>query len=512
MSESETINSLIVVAGAPVALDINKDYYLVDSNSTGSNRVWRTNATQRIFFAPDYGWVIADFTAAVETDDFHFDGYTIYFFSGCEPAYTGVTGDTNPWEVTTWYTHIKSLEPYAEVLNLTHREDPEIVTTEETVKDFQYTVTADKKFELSKTYYTLTGLDAHPYASVSQIVDGQAVPEHSYFELIDDQYVLTTDTVFKANKVYYTRIYAGLDEHPYIYTAAVRTGTTVPASLYYEATGEVTRIITTTTNNRTGETNVSTRETVTTSATVINEHKRYSIPELQTGNIYRFSFVGDFNKLGYNNPNSDDYVDGETPDADITKGVYKLAATTTYYDLVIGGVDVFQNLYLPLGISREVYNLDKRQWKKSDIWYKLVDPIQDSIVYYVPVSIISGIPDGNVSEYKRYQLVIDIGIFNDPELLTEIITCVNMLFKAHFGIPTSANLAAYDSVWLPNEFYDWLENERKNNIVEFMSVNSAQYFNTLFYNKYNQLAKENAKLNASVKTYEEIVTGLAPGK
>ena len=513
MSESTTANlySQIVVAGAPVALDINGSYYQADPSATGGNRVWRTPATQRIFYTQDYGWVVADFVAAVKDDDFHFDGYTIYFFSGNEPAYTAVSGDTNPGDIKTWYTNHKALEPYAAGFALVQTEDPEITTTTETTKDNRYIPATDSTFQFVKSYYTLTGVESHPYAPVAMVVNGNRIPDQTYYVLQDGNYVFTTDPLFKEDVVYYTRVFIGDSTTPFVYLAAAHAGASIPAGLYFEANGVITRITTTTTNNRTGEVTTNTEETVTVSGSSIQEHKRYSIPEVEAGKIYRFSFVGDFYRLGYNNPNSDDYVEDGIEDADITRGVYRLDGTTTYYDLVVGGVDIYQNLYLPLGISKDVFELDKKRWHNGDIWYKLVDPVQDSIVYYVPTSIISGVPDGNVSEFKRYQLIIDIGIFNDPELLTEIITCVNMLFKAHFGIPTSATLAAYDSVWLPNKYYEWLDSERKLSINTFMTTNAPQYFNTLFFNEYNALAKENSSLKASLDTYEQLIGQMSNG-
>ena len=290
-------------------------------------------------------------------------------------------------------------------------------------------------------------------------------------------YSLTKDTLFLAGKDYYIRAGKGTEENPYVYVKTdVEPGAEVTPGIYYE--GFVTDTVKTTTLNvRTGKVVESIVESKISQFPVQVIHDRYATPDLEMGKVYRFSFVNDFKALGYIKPQANDYTEdeGAENDSDITRGVYEKDAAT---------------------------------WKDDDVWYRLMNPMLPAQVYYVPTSIIEGIPDGNVSEYKRMHLVVDIGIFNDPELLSDMVTSINMLMKAHFGIPTSAELAAYDSVWLPSSYYDWMEGQRKSNKYGFMSTQADQYYNTLFKTEYNKMYNENNTLRTQVKVYEEIIDGL----
>ena len=507
MSESTVTitnpNCKISVAGTPAAVGLNGDYFPINPDAVRGDRVWRGPTTQRVHWDNDQGWVIADLYANVETEEFDFKNSTVYFYSGAGVEYSNITAETNPWEITRWYTNFKSLIDYADVVTVTHSDDSEVIKKVETVNDYRYELTKDTTFVYATTYYTTSGIASHPYVPVAQYIVGDSIPANMFFvQLEDESYAYTADETFQETKTYYTRAYIGSGDEAYTYVTAVVAGSEIPADSYYEATGEIVRTITTITNNRTHTVNVSTEETLTITKSATRFHTRYNIPGLQSGKVYRFTFVDDFADLGFvptTDPN----------DSDITKGVYRLESTLTYQDIVLSGIDIYQNIYVPLGLSKEVYELDKAQWSNPDVWYKLVNPMQKGIVYYVPLSIVKGIPDANVTEFTRYQLVTDIGIFNDPELLTELVECVNMLFRAHFGIPTAASLAAYDSIWLPNEYYDWLDEQRKQNISDFMAKNAVKYYNTLFYNEYNELAKVNAKQKATIGIYEELIPGLS---
>ena len=326
-------------------------------------------------------------------------------------------------------------------------------------------------------------------------------------------YSLTKDTLFLAGKDYYLRVGKGTDENPYVYVKTdVEPGAEVTPGIYYE--GFMTDVVKTTTLNvRTGKVVESIVESKVSQFPVQVIHDRYATPDLETGKVYRFSFVSDFKALGYIKPQANDYSEDEAAenDSDITRGIYQIESVTNYYNLITKGVDIYQNLYVPLGLSRAVYEKDAATWKDNDIWYRLMNPMLPAQVYYVPTSIIEGIPDGNVTEYKRMHLVVDIGIFNDPELLSNMVTSINMLMKAHFGIPTSAELAAYDSVWIPTSYYDWLEGQRQSNKHEFMSTQADQFYNTLFKTEYNKIHNENNTLRSQVNAYEEIIHSLVNG-
>ena len=319
-------------------------------------------------------------------------------------------------------------------------------------------------------------------------------------------YELTTDTVFLQGKTYYTRVGHGTDTNPYSYNQVeVEPGEAVPANTYFEEF-DVTQEKEIYRDPRTNSVRTVSNQTRISSLPVTDVHERYAVPDLSAGKVYRFTFVRDFKELGYIPPQSDDYtLADDQKDSDITRGVYKVDKVMTYYTLVIEGIDVYQNLYIPLGISRDIFEQDQATWKNDDIWYRLINPALPAQIRYVPTSIIEGIPDGNVTEYKRHHLITDIGLFDDPTMLAEMVTAINLLFQAKFGLDTASELTSYDSVWIPTTYYEWMEESRKMKQKEFMQTQSERYYQTLFSTEWNRLLRENDELTEKIRGYEEVL-------
>lgn len=482
-------NSAILISGTPRVTGLDGVFFPCDPTATGFNRTWRSKGTGRIYY--DQGWKIADVLTTL-----------IYFAEDPEhPTEDSESWCTDPWQVdqNNWRPCREEYGQFRPVLTPTDDETETTTRTEETTPYYELTV--DTKFQAVGTYFIKVG---DVYYHVPLITAGNKVDPNTYY-VIDElgNYVFTTDPYFLAANTYFTKVDDG------VYVQARFITSEIPLNTVYELAGEEKTITITTVNNRTGETRVSKSTDRTQTRTVLDQHKRYYIPGIEVGHIYRFAFVKDFRYLGYLDPSSEDWVDensGEN-DSDITRGVFKVNNILTYYKLICSGVDVYQNLYLPLKISRSVYELDRKTWMNDDVWYELVDPSMEARVFYVPLGIIQGIPDANVHGYDRYQLIIDIGVFQDPEFLTEVITDLNLLMKARFGIPTTAKLASYDKVYIPDEYYEWLEKVRQENIEQFMAEHGQQFYQTLFQDKYNKLYHENLALRQQNSAYEQIIAG-----
>ena len=481
-------NPAIMISGTPRVTGLDGLFFPVDPSATGTDRAWRNKGTGRIYY--DAGWKIADVLTTL-----------IYFAEDPEhPTETTESWCEHPWQVdqNNWRPCRDEYGDFRPVLTTTEDTAETTTTSTETVP--YYELTLDTTFQAVGQYYSLIN---EKYYRVTLLTAGNKVdPNRFYILNASGEYEFTTDLYFLSANTYFTKVDDTFVEARFI-------NTEIPLNIIYEYAGEETTTTITTYNKRTGETRVSKSTTSTKTKTVLDQHKRFYIPGIEVGGIYRFSFVKDFRYLGYLDPSDKDWKDenkGEN-DSDITRGVFKVNNILTYYKLICSGVDVYQNLYLPLSISRSVYEMDRKAWMNDDVWYELVDPAMEARVYYVPLSIINGIPDANVRAYDRYQLTIDIGVFQDPEFLTELITDVNLLMKARFGIPTTAKLASYDKVYIPDEYYDWLESVRQENITNFMNEHGAQFYQTLFQDKYNKLYHENLQLRQENEAYEQIISG-----
>jgi len=488
----------ISISGAPTQVDLNGLFFICDSSKRGNERVWRNRGTSRIYF--DGVWKLGD----VLSD-------TAYFTASVEA--------TNPWDVyAEQWTPPTGNALWAEYRpQLTATDDPDIVTVPKRLISNIYTITTDSSFQYTKTYYKKDADLDKVYYLVTQINKQNKIDPFTFYEYNDktDTYYLTTDTYFLSSKTYYTKFTKlavdptdGIEKEMPVYVEAVQIESQIPPNTYYNITGEEITNIVTTINNRTGEVSESRTTETKSYGDTLTFHERYALPNVEVGHVYQFSFVNDFKYLGYLPPTEEDYTteDGEK-DSNLARGIFRVDNITTYFNLVLSGIDIYQNLYLPLGISRSIFELDKKAWMNNDVWYKLVDPVLEPRVYYVPLSIIDGIPNANVQEYHRHQLIIDLDIFKDPELLDALVNDVNMLVRAKFGIPSTVELASYDKIYIPDRYYKWLDERRSTNAKLFMEQHGDQYYETLFYDKWNYLSKENNELRQKVNAYEEILSG-----
>ena len=513
---------ILNVSGAPVATNLNGVYYLCDESMEGNARVWRNKGSGRICFEEEYqGWVLRD---VYLKQPFFVDHSTPPVDPETGEA-TPVVPNVNPWatvesndtniiqSLDTWTAIAESCTGYLVQVIVNTVESPIVEEAVGPVVVDRYALTNDLTFQATNTYYVNTGTEEIPvYHQVIQIVSATKIEPKKFFErkvATDGSvvYEFTSDLFFDSNKTYYTNP----DQIPGLYIQAVYTESKIPTpnSTYYVIVGATTYQKTTIKNTYTKDEQVFENTHTVTSQDAIVQHNRYYVPDIEVGHIYRFAFVKDFRYLGYMDPTDDDWTDvaNNEKDSDITRGVFRIENITTYYDVVLSGIDVYQNLYLPLGLSRDLYELDRKTWNNGDVWYKLVDPAYAPRVFYVPLSIIKGTPDANVNAYERYHLIIDIGIFKEPKFLTDLVNSINMLMKAKFGIPTTAQLASYDKLYIPDMYYNWLENQRVEAQENFMNEYGTQYYRTLFADKYNTLYQENIKLRQQVLAYENIMTG-----
>lgn len=488
----------ILVSGTPRVTGLDGTFFPENPDATGVDRVWRNKGTGRIYH--DGGWKIGDVLST-----------TVYYSEDPEPVSSStVEWADNPWDViaSNWRAATEDLADFRPVL--TNIADKDYDEEEYSSVSPYYELTTDTKFNSVATYYFYDSVE-NAYIRIPVIASSNKVDVGVYYDQSgvdaygNPTYQLTSDPYFTTDNQYYVKVNDKFYLAPFL-------NSSIPSGKYYIEAGEKTEITYTATNKRTGEVVTSVETTFTRTEIIPEMHKRYYVPNLEVGQIYRFSFVKDFKYMGYMDPTTEDYKDasGEN-DSDITRGVYKITDQMTYYKLLLSGVDVYQNLYLPLKISKTVYENDRKKWMNDDIWYELTDPSVPARVFYVPLGIINGIPDANVHEYNRYQLLVDIGIFQDPEFLAEIITDINLLMKAKFGIPTTAKLASYDKVYIPDEYYNMLEEARQGNIVKFMSENSDQLYKALFFDKFNTMYKEYIELKKKNQDYEQTIAQLAAG-
>ena len=230
------------------------------------------------------------------------------------------------------------------------------------------------------------------------------------------------------------------------------------------------------------------------------------------GNIYRFQFIRDFEDLGY-------IADDKDERYSIHKGIYRVDKILSYLELVAGGIDLYTNLYAPLGLSKEYYQRDEPSFK-GKTFYKLVDPKNTNVVIYMPISFIKGTPNNAVAEYSKLLLTIDLGVFSDTEMLVDMLDIFLGLLKARWGItPKSVyntedpqaddaiiQFQTYDSVWLTTDEYELLESLRDNEKKNALATSTV--LQKLVTSELNRYVAENDKLRTQNQAYEEIIESI----
>lgn len=257
------------------------------------------------------------------------------------------------------------------------------------------------------------------------------------------------------------------------------------------------------TNRRTGdiakETDVV-KETVNQYESKIVEWQ--ATPSVAIGKVYRFSFIREFKELGY--------IRGF--DTDPRKGIYKVTDICHLHSLIKTGVDLYENLYAPLGLSKELYKFDLENINAS-ILYKLTDLENPAKFVYMPMCYFDGNPDASIEEFNRIMLAIDLGYFADVSLVAELLEIVKHLLLCKFGMDETENvdpcqIAVSESSFMHMDEYTLLDLRREQLKGSDKAKAAANILLTkLFESKMNNLRERNIMLSAQLSAYEDAVTG-----
>ncbi len=343
--------------------------------------------------------------------------------------------------------------------------------------------------------------------------------------MIIKEFVVTEDTVFVAGKIYYNKT---VSDGNYIFSPAtdVIVGEPIPdgelALVYYELTVESESGFTYTyfpettsettdeegntinivrqevlrVNHITGETiNYinETRTTNVTSTTYTNvELERFTSASVLVGQIYRFVFLGSFVNLGYS-------LAHDHPEE---TGMYRVDRIFNYRELLTSDISIYDNLYKPLGLPKAMYEADMSRFNEKTTFYKLVDPLNEQTVYYMPDIFIAEHPDTNVSRYCKLMLAFTLGVFNNPTELAELNTAILALLETRYGISSVANVMTYRDVYLTTQDFEAIQATR----AATKANSTIDLYDVLFTNEKGIKEQEILTLRGKIAAYEELLT------
>lgn len=290
--------------------------------------------------------------------------------------------------------------------------------------------------------------------------------------------------------------------------------------------GTVT-VVTTRTNVITGDVYKETNIITTKVQYDVKPLARFDNINLVINKVYKFEFVSDFKQLGYDSSLSDE-------EQSLTAGVYRIDKITRYLDMVASGIDLYANLYQPCKVPKDVYYADIDRISDTAI-YRLVDPMDESRVFYMPQIFIDKTPDASVEMCDKHRLIIDLGIHGNNEyvyydkdgnvaspsddptivkkrvrLIDDLAEFISQVVEKKWGIKVgltdldseenAVSLETTGTLWLTPRQQNLLEAERIR-----LCENSSVNFETLFnLDKNNIYYRENLRLRGRIKALEDI--------
>lgn len=207
---------------------------------------------------------------------------------------------------------------------------------------------------------------------------------------------------------------------------------------------------------------------------------------LQPHYVYGFSFTSLFESLN---------------------GIYKILAIYSYDEVLNIDIDLYKETYEPLAIDKEDY-LSVINLIRGGRIYKLEQMNQDyETIRYVPESIISGIPDASVKKFFNLGLAVELGIFDNENMLTDLKTQIEEIVEAQTGSVEKTVVYSIEEKWMTIAEFEVIDQERKDHVF---SESSLYTLSTAFLVRNNFTDKvalqiENDRLKTIIANYEELL-------
>lgn len=198
---------------------------------------------------------------------------------------------------------------------------------------------------------------------------------------------------------------------------------------------------------------------------------------VNVGWTYKFTFTNDFTALN---------------------GVYTVVKIYSYDELINDGIDLAEGLYAYVGKTAADLDNDVATYRDTNI-YKIVNPDDSAVMYYVPEPVILTIPDPNIARYSKLVLGVNLGIFDNEDQLNSVIATLNEILSKTVGLFDAPQLFTVGHSWLTPDEYAALEAAR--------ATDSREVVN--FYSQTQQLLEINSKLVTQIETLTSYVVNLS---
>lgn len=188
---------------------------------------------------------------------------------------------------------------------------------------------------------------------------------------------------------------------------------------------------------------------------------------------------------------------------DALNGIYQVVGVENFDEALLRGVDFYKLLYTPAGLSETDWTTDYVGYKGADIyWLQPTDTTKDKIP--VPYSALSTIPNINVGRYYNYNLLVTVGLYDTPDMLSGLASQINDLVSSTTGEKSNVYWTASSSgaIYKTRDEYKALDTARKAKVTKLMPLSTQ--INTLNKQIDDLKARNNYLELALIETIEKL--------
>lgn len=141
---------------------------------------------------------------------------------------------------------------------------------------------------------------------------------------------------------------------------------------------------------------------------------------------------------------------------------YEIISIRTVNSMLSQGIDVYQQVYLPVDIMRSEYEIDLRQDPK------IVEIVSEGgAVYMIPDIYITSLPETNVPPYHRVVISVDMGVLPESLDLSILRSEMGQVASGLLGVAADARIhqMPHRGV-ITKEDHRTMEEMRSSNITE----------------------------------------------
>ena len=175
-------------------------------------------------------------------------------------------------------------------------------------------------------------------------------------------------------------------------------------------------------------------------------------------------------------------------------GIYRVSSIISYADMLSLNLDLYKLIYKPNTLSEDAFKADLNTIRSGKI-AKLVSVNDEKIIYYIPEHLFDKVPDGSVQKYYHLGLAVNLGIFDDAELLNTLKTEIDQIIQTVTGVANKTVLYSVKNAWMTTAAYKVIEDERDAQVTRV----SNHYTDKL------ALIKEIDSLKTRIAYYEQLI-------